>query len=229
LKNKLRSDYMKLAIFDFDGTLFKKETIPYLMDKWEELGYSKYAKTTVKKKILKKYFFKKIKLLSKENFRIQATLDFLKIFDGMNRDEIETFFEKSCINIEDFYNEKVLEEIKKASKDGYKLVMVSGCFQLMLDEALKELPFDRIIGTNIPIADNGINFEQDIEIISGMKKKDMILKSFDKRLVEWKESKAYGDSLYDKYLMELTGSPTAVTPDDNLRSHAKKHNWNIID
>ncbi len=220
---------MRLAIFDFDGTLFKEETIPFLMDKWEELGYPKFAKTTVKKKLLKKYFLNKIKLLSKENFRIQATLDFLKIFDGMNREEIETFFEKSCENIEDFYNEQVLKEIQKASKDGYKLVMVSGCFQIMLDIALRELPFEKIIGTKLPITDDGINFEQDIEIISGMKKKDVILKSFDKRLVEWKESKAYGDSLYDRYLMELTGSPTAVTPDDNLRSYAKKHNWEIID
>jgi len=220
---------VKLAIFDFDGTLFKEETIPFLMDKWEELGYSKYAKTAVKKKLLKKYFLNKIKLLSKESFRIQATLDFLKIFDGMNREEIETFFEKSCENIEDFYNEKVLAEIQKSSSDGYKLVMVSGCFQIMLDIALRDLPFENIIGTKLPITDNGINFDQDIEIISGMKKKDMILKSFNKGLVEWKESKAYGDSLYDRYLMELTGSPTAVTPDDNLRSYAEKHNWNIID
>ncbi|MDW7669606.1 MAG: HAD family hydrolase [Bacillota bacterium] len=220
---------MKLAIFDFDGTLFKEETIPFLMDKWEELGYSKYAKTAVKKKLLKKYFLNKIKLLSKESFRIQATLDFLKIFDGMNREEIETFFEKSCENIEDFYNKKVLDEIQKASSDGYNLVMVSGCFQIMLDIALRDLPFENIIGTKLPITDNGINFDQDIEIVSGMKKKDMIVKSFNKGLVEWKESKAYGDSLYDRYLMELTGSPTAVTPDDDLRSYAEKHNWNIID
>ncbi len=220
---------MKLAIFDFDGTLFKEETIPFLMDKWEEFGYSKYAKTAVKKKLLKKYFLNKIKLLSKENFRIQATIDFLKIFDGMNKNEIETFFEKACENIENYYNKKVLEEIQKASRDGYKLVMVSGCFQIMLDIALRDLPFENIIGTKLPITDNGINFEQDIEIISGMKKKDMILKSFDKGFVKWKESKAYGDSLYDRYLMELTGSPTAVTPDDNLRSYAEKHNWKIID
>ncbi|MFW5891206.1 MAG: HAD family hydrolase [bacterium] len=220
---------MKLAIFDFDGTLFKEETIPYLLDKWKDLGYSKYARTHTRKKILKKYFFKKIKLLSKENFRIQATIEFLRIFDGMNKDEIEIFFKESCENIEDFFNEKVLGEIKKTSSRNYTLVMVSGCFQVMLDKALKDLPFDHIIGTKLPIDDDGINFEQDIKIISGMKKKEAILKSFDKNLVDWQNSKAYGDSLYDRYVMELTGSPTAVTPDDNLRSYAEKHNWNIID
>ncbi|MFO7887349.1 MAG: HAD family hydrolase [Eubacteriales bacterium] len=220
---------MKLAIFDFDGTLFKEETIPYLMDKWEEFGYSKYSKTAVKKKLLKKYFLNKIKLLSKESFRIQATMDFLKIFEGMNREEIQVFFEKSCKNIGDFYNTKVLEEIEKASNNGYKLVMVSGCFQIMLDIALRDLPFQNIIGTKLPITDNGINFEQDIKIISGMKKKDEILGSLSEDLINWKESKAYGDSLYDRYIMELTGNPTAVTPDNDLRAYAENHNWKIIE
>lgn len=220
---------MKLAIFDFDGTLFKKETIPYLLDKWEEFGYSSYTKTTVRKKILKKYFLRKIKLLSKENFRSQATIDFLRIFDDMNKEEIEDFFKKSCKNIEDYFSKRILEEINKSSDEGYKIVMISGCFQIMLDIALKDLPFDHIIGTKLPIIDKGINLDREVEIISGMKKKDIVLKSFDKDLVDWKDSKAYGDSLYDRYVMELTGFPTAVTPDDKLRDYAEKNNWKIID
>lgn len=32
---------MKLAIFDFDGTLFPNQTIPYLMKRYVKLGYSK--------------------------------------------------------------------------------------------------------------------------------------------------------------------------------------------
>jgi len=220
---------MKLAIFDFDGTLFKEETIPYLMDKWEELGYSKYARTTVRKKILKKYFLRKIRLLSKENFRKQATIDFLKIFDGMERQEIEEFFQKTSRNIDDTFNDKVLKEIHKAKKEGFTLVMVSGCFQIMLEMALKDLPFDYIIGTKLPIGDTGINLDNDIEIISGMKKKDKVLNEFEGKNVDWENSKAFGDSLYDRFLMELTNNPTAVTPDDDLRSYANKNNWNIID
>lgn len=220
---------MKLAIFDFDGTLFKEETIPYLMDKWEELGYSKYARTTVRKKILKKYFLRKIRLLSKENFRKQATIDFLKIFDDMDRQEIEEFFLKTSQNIDDTFNHKVLKEIHKANKEGFTLVMVSGCFQIMLEMALKDLPFDYIIGTKLPIGDTGINLDNDIEIISGMKKKDKVLNEFEGKNVDWENSKAFGDSLYDRFLMELTHNPTAVTPDDDLRSYAKKNNWNIID
>lgn len=220
---------MRLAIFDFDGTLFKEETIPYLMDKWEELGYSKYARTTVRKKILKKYFLRKIRLLSKENFRKQATIDFLKIFDDMDRKEIEEFFQKTSKNIKDDFNDKVLKEVRKAKDEGFTLVMVSGCFQIMLETALKDLPFDYIIGTKIPIGDTGINLDNDIEIISGMKKKDKVLNEFEGKNVDWENSKAFGDSLYDRFLMELTNNPTAVTPDDDLRSYANKNNWNIID
>jgi phosphoserine phosphatase len=220
---------MKLAIYDFDGTLFNKETIPYLLDKWEDFGYSSYARTTVRKKILKKYFLKKIKLLSKENFRAQATVDFLRIFDGMKREEIDDFFKKSSKDINKFFNQKIIDEIKKSSEKGYNNVMISGCFQIMLDYALNDLPFYKIIGTKLPITDNGMNLERDIKIISGSKKRDIIEKNFDGTSVDWKESKAFGDSIYDRYVMELTGHPTAVKPDDKLRSYAEKNNWDIIE
>jgi phosphoserine phosphatase len=99
----------------------------------------------------------------------------------------------------------------------------------MLEVALKDLPFDYIIGTKLPIGDTGINLDNDIEIISGMKKKDKVLNEFEGKNVDWENSKAFGDSLYDRFLMELTNNPTAVTPDDDLRSYANKNNWNIID
>jgi len=220
---------MKLAIYDFDGTLFNEETIPYLLDKWEDFGYSTYARTTVRKKILKKYFFRKIKLLSKENFRTQATIDFLGIFDGMKREEIEDFFNKSSKNINSFFNKKILTEIKKSSEEGYENVMISGCFQIMLNYALSDLPFKKIIGTKLPITDKGMNLNNDVEIISGLKKRDIIVKTFDGKLVDWEKSKAYGDSIYDRYVMKLTGHPTAVTPDGKLRSYAEKNKWDIIE
>jgi len=40
---------MKLAIFDFDGTLFPVETLPFLLSQWKKLKYSKtrYYKTYI--------------------------------------------------------------------------------------------------------------------------------------------------------------------------------------
>jgi phosphoserine phosphatase len=32
---------VKLAIFDFDGTLFLEDTLPFLLKQWAKFGYSK--------------------------------------------------------------------------------------------------------------------------------------------------------------------------------------------
>lgn len=39
----------------------------------------------------------------------------------------------------------------------------------------------------------------------------------------------YSDSVNDLPLLELVDTPVAVTPDDNLRNHATKLHWKIID
>jgi len=57
------------------------------------------------------------------------------------------------------------------------------------------------------------------------------------RLNEWMKKKQlnldnswfYSDSINDLPLLELVSNPVAVTPDETLRAHAKKHQWPIID
>ena len=57
------------------------------------------------------------------------------------------------------------------------------------------------------------------------------------RLQEWMNDKScslndswfYSDSINDLPLLSLVSNPVAVTPDDKLRTHAKKYDWPIID
>jgi len=42
---------MKLAIYDFDGTLFNEETIPYLLENWEKFNNPINVRPIEKKKI----------------------------------------------------------------------------------------------------------------------------------------------------------------------------------
>ena len=46
---------------------------------------------------------------------------------------------------------------------------------------------------------------------------------------EFENSYFYSDSINDLPLLELVDTPIAVTPDDQLRAHAEKHHWEIID
>jgi len=218
----------KVAIFDFDGTLFTEQTIPFLFKKWEELGYPKDKKTKVKGKILFKYFLNKIGLLNKQDFRDKATKDFLYIFENMNDNQINAFFENSCANIEQYFNPKIVYEINAAKSAGFEIVMISGCFQIMLEYALKSFEFNKIIGSKILFSNNKIDYKKDLVIISGEEKKRAFLNEFGLDTYDFEKSCAYGDSLYDRHIMELTGNPIAVTPDEDLMILAEKMGWKII-
>ena len=46
--------------------------------------------------------------------------------------------------------------------------------------------------------------------------------------VDLKNSFAYADSYYDKYVFETVGNPIAVNPDTKLRVIAERERWKII-
>ena len=218
----------KLAIFDFDGTLFTELTIPYLFEKWMNLSYPKKSASKVKSIILKDYFFNKIGIISKKKFRDKATVDFLKLFKDMTEEEVVEFFKKACLGIDNHFSKDILVEIEKAKKEGYDLVLVSGSFQPMLDSAIKDLGFTKVIGTKLPFKNDRMDFDKGFHIINGEKKKAEVLKEYENEEVDYVNSKAFADSYYDEFILKLTGNPVAVTPDDQLRKIAEDEGWRII-
>ena len=218
----------KLAIFDFDGTLFTELTIPYLFEKWMKLSYPSKTASRVKGIMLKDYFLNKIGLLSKKKFRDKATVDFLTLFKDMSESEVLEFFEKACQGIENHFNKDILDEIQKAKDQGYELVLVSGSFQPMLDAAIKGLGFTKVIGTRLPFKNDRMDFHKGFYIVNGEKKKDALLKAYENEEVDYVNSKAYADSYYDEFILKLTENPVAVTPDDQLRKIAEAEGWKII-
>lgn len=218
----------KLAIFDFDGTLFTQLTIPYLFEKWISLSYPQKTISKVKGIILKDYFLNKIGLLSKKKFRDKATVDFLKLFSTMSEEEVIDFFDKSCDGISNHFNNDIIEEIEKAKEEGYELVLVSGSFQPMLDSATKNLGFNKVIGTKLPFKNNRLDYDKGFHIINGIEKKNAVLNEYQQEAIDYENSRAFADSYYDEFILKLTGNPVAVTPDDKLRKIAVKEGWKII-
>lgn len=60
---------MKLAIFDFDGTLFTKQTIPFFIEQWHKLNYSKSKLFIIKNRIIFLFIKYKLRLLPKEKLK----------------------------------------------------------------------------------------------------------------------------------------------------------------
>ncbi|MGL5676702.1 MAG: HAD family hydrolase [Cellulosilyticaceae bacterium] len=225
---------MRLAVFDFDGTLFPYQTIPYLMKLYLEAGYSKTKYMLYMAKIagiVAKYKLPFHKEYGKEQFRRQATVYFIQLFNGETKEEVDAFFKKSAEAIVEDLNPTIVEEVRQAKVRGEKCIVLSGCFSGILDGVAKALGMDYVIGTPFEASDflDGKLDVQQLDIATGQRKVEKLLTLLQGEEVEWEKSTAYGDSVYDRYILELVGGPVAVNPDEGLREMAEGNNWRILE
>lgn len=222
---------IKLAIFDFDGTLFTQETIPFLIKQYRKLGYPRLRQyKIICKLIILLLKYKTSKKLTKEIFRGKATIIFLELFKGYSREEVKTFFEKNINEIVLHTNLNVVSEIEILKNKGYKTILLSGCFTEVLKELIKRWNIDVYLGTELMyLKDNSeIDYNHKIKIISGDNKVTKLLEYTKDMDINWKDSYAFGDSFYDLGVLNMVGIPVAVRPDDKLLDVAKEKKWRII-
>ena len=222
---------MKLAIFDFDGTLFSQEILPFFLSHWGKSKYSKvkYLKTYASLiPLYIKYKFGLKSNMSREQMKITAMEKFNYIFDGMIESEIMEFFIDCSKVIKDHLNETIVFEVRKAQSEGYHTVLLSGTYYSFLKYIGEYVGFDTVIGTEIHFKNGIIDLTKKPKIISGVLKLEKTMEEFEGKSIDWDASEAYADSYSDLHILESVGEPVAVNPDDKLRSIAIKNSWRII-
>lgn len=218
----------KIAVFDFDGTLFENQTIPYFIEQWEKHNYPKRNLRKAKAKIIKIYFLNKFKLLEKDKFRARAIKDFLIAFSDMYKEGIDEFFKNASKDAPLYFNKKILKEIKLAKENKYHTVILSGCYENFLKYIAKYLNINSIIGSKINYNQYfKINYTNPVKILSGNNKLEKLMEMFPD--IDFKNSIAYADSHTDIELLSKFRSAYAVKPDQKLRDEALKNNWTIIE
>lgn len=220
---------MKLAIFDFDGTLFPKDTLPFLLEQWKKLNYSKtkYIKTYLS--LI--YLYIKYKLgieskLTREQMKLIAVERFNKIFADMKEQELKEYFYKCSKELQGMLNKSVVSEVKDARLNGYHTVLLSGSYDYLLNYIGEYLEFDTVIGTKMNFNKDLYDSSKELEIISGELKLKKIEEKFES--IDWKGSRAYADSYSDIHILKSVGQPIAVNPDNKLKTIATEMNWRII-
>lgn len=223
---------MKLAIYDFDGTLCDQETIPFLIEFYRKNKYS-YTK-------LGQFYFRmigltfkyKLKLdssLDKEKYRATAATTFMYLFENKKKEDIVDFFSDSAAELVKYFNPKVVESISEKKEQGYHIVVCSGANTLLLNEIAKHIELDEVIGTELSFLEDGsYDFDSRMFVTTGKNKPIALLERFKDKEVDWVNSYAYGDSYYDYDFMNLTGNPVAVNPDEGLRDITKEKGWEIL-
>lgn len=225
---------MKLALFDFDGTLFDGQTIPFLMKLYKEKGYDKSAYNRYMLQVLRcilKYKNPFVKAYDKEHFRREAALLFLKMFNDKEEKYLTRFMNEAAIEMNKVLNPKVIEEVGLCQKEGYHTVVLSGCYTILLEQIGKHLQIDTVIGTSIgqEHITKGMLHIDTLDIATGKRKVEKVLEVFQDKHIDWQNSVAYGDSSYDYDILSMVGHPVAVGPDDKLRQIATDNKWRIIE
>lgn len=221
---------LKLAVFDFNGTLFPKETIPFLISCWKKFGYSKlnlYKLYIILAPLIVKYRYPFLTTMSIEEMKVQFMYKFVKIFKGMEQEEIEEYFQKVENEAHKYYNPKVLERLEEFKEKDYEVVLLSGTFEELLAKIRERLEVDNIIGSSI-LKDREDELD-DFSVLSGSIKLKALKKEYNSADIDWDKSYAFADSIDDLSLLQAVGHPVAVNPEKGLKVVAQSENWQIID
>ena len=221
---------MKLAVFDFDGTLMKADSLPFLLKIWGSLGYPRYKQWLMYVRIGGLYIRYKLGMngrMSKETMKKTAFQKFTRIFSGMNRQQIHEFFKDAAQRIMPELNEQVINEIDKVKKQGYHTVLLSGFYHELLELIAQRVGIDSVLGTKMHFNGEQVDAKKKLTIRTGQDKVERILEEFGD--ADFSESCAYADSISDLGLLEMVGTPIAVCPDSGLRQTAADRGWRVME
>lgn len=224
---------MKLAIYDFDGTLCEEETIPFLIAFYRKNNYSYRKLGKFYLKMLgatAKYISRIDASFDKEKYRETAAKNFMILFEEMKKEEIISFFAASASELAKSFNPMVVASIEERKADDYHIVLCSGANTLLLNEVAQYIPIDTIIGTELHFLEDGTyDFNSELFVTTGKNKPIVLLDRFMNKNIDWQNSCAYGDSFYDYDILKLTGTPVAVNPDKGLREIATENGWDVLE
>ncbi|WP_373895253.1 HAD family hydrolase [Virgibacillus natechei] len=219
---------MRVAIFDFDGTLYAKETFPILMDHLKnhpiyQSRYKRFLRT-----ILPPYIGSKLKIYPKHKMRERSMQIYLSALGQLSKQELDTYFEEIAEKMKTNLNQQVIARLEQHIRDNDHVMLVSGAYTPLLQSVTKGLLFHTIIGTDIPLKEQHVDSKTPIYHIQAARKNEKIQAALANKDIDWSNSFAYADSYSDLPVFELVGNPVAVQPEPRLESTAKDRGWEII-
>lgn len=216
---------MKLAIYDFDGTLLQAQTVPFILQHWQELKLSPTQFNKIKTRIYLRYLLLKLKIfgIKKDQFRYWAMAQVGELFGSVSLEQLSSFLDSLYEKSKAKLHKKVVKQIQKDKQDGHTTVLVSGNFDLFL-ERYRHLGFDHILGTSLFNQQGQVHPQ--LKILSADLKVPSLIAHF--KTILWEKTKAYSDSFADITLLSKVKEAICVTPDKKLLQHAKANQWRVI-
>lgn len=220
---------MRVAIFDFDGTIYAEETFTLLMKHLKEHPTYHSSYKRFYRAIVPPYIANKLKLYPDNKMKKRSMQLYLEAFNGLTKLEMDIYFGEIKATMQQDFNAKVLERLKRHQEENIHILLVSGAYTQFLERVTDGLVFNQIIGTDIFYKDNKVYTKNAINHVNGQQKTLKVHEALVGHQIDWENSYAYGDSFSDMPVLELVGNPVAVRPEEKLRSLANARGWEVMD
>lgn len=207
----------KLAIFDVDFTLTKKET---LMELYKFVVFKNFKNIRFLPRALFSGLMYSIKVYDEK--RVKES--FLKFIDKIHEEDLD--------NLAKEYYSKVLKKIlykdaidmiKKLKNEGCKIYLISASPEFYLKELYGIKEVDVIIGTKFRIENGFFARKMDGLNCKGEEKVRRLKEYLQANNIEvdYKNSYMFSDSLSDKPLLDLVGNPYLI-------NYKKKNDFKVL-
>lgn len=214
----------KLAIFDIDGTIFRKNLHFELIN---ELSWINVFPRNVRDKIVRLYTDWLEHKGVYESYRLGLVELFEKHIKGCKKEDVV----RASKMVVSFHKDRtyIFAEnlIKKLKKDNYHIIAISGSpIETVEEYNRKHLNFDKVFGSVYETKDGIYTGGYVDEPIKN--KGEVVLKYVADNNLTLEGSYGVGDTESDASFLRLVEFPIAFNPNENLKNEAQKNDWRIV-
>jgi HAD superfamily phosphoserine phosphatase-like hydrolase len=168
--------------------------------------------------------------LTRRGARVGIIKDLAPLLKGLCEEEIQ----RLASQISEMMVARLRPDIQAILQDhkqrGHGIVLVSTMFQPFLEVTGRRLDVDLNIGTELEKTGPYYSGQTSSPICFNEHRASLLRKRVGEigLEIETSGSYAYGDTIWDKPVLQMVGNPVAVYPDSRLRAHARERGWKII-
>jgi len=214
----------KLAVFDIDGTIFRKNLAFELID---ELAWMKVFDRKVRNDLSHLYTNWLDHKGVYEDYRKALVNIYCQNIRGCTREQVI----KASKIVVPFYKDRTYnfanDLINQLRKEDYAIIAVSGSPSEIVEEYNKYLKFDAVFGTVYEVNAEGVYTGN--AVFEPTHNKDQVVRQYlTENDLGLAGSYGVGDTESDAPVLEIVENPIAFNPNYNLKKIAEEKGWRIV-
>lgn len=221
-----------VAFFDLEGTLCQAGGVLWReVTKWQvnHCGAVRVAVHLSFQLLLS--LLHRLRLIRRQRVQVIVTKDMASILNSVDEDDLSQLAESISEKLHPRFRPDMQRILREHIEHGHRVVLISGMLQPFLERVGRKVSADLCIGTALEKQGRYYTGQLCGPVCMGEEKAFLLRKRISEAgvKVDFGQSYAYGDTIWDRPLLELVGNPVAVYPDKELRAYAEGHDWRIIE